>query len=263
MFDHSVIPAVPCGRGRFAGRTCELPLGRFQRFTGLFAVVAVLVMPPLVSASTVTLTDYNLGNADFANNIAGGGGPFAARTTGATLGMSEFVTFCLEFTEYFSLGGTYDFTLSDNAVNGGVAGGNPDPLSDATKWLYAHVASDAYSSVYTDATGLGLSNNVGAHIQAAIWYLEQERTASEIGGPTSAGYRLATYAVANQNWSALFAAGHRVYAINLTDAAGGFYQDQLAYQTAAPVPEPSAMLLLGFGLLYVGGKLRRKTQPAK
>jgi hypothetical protein len=220
--------------------------------------VGALVMPTLVAASTVTLTDYNLGNPHFANNAAGGGGPFGAHTTGTALGVSDFVTFCLEFTEHFSLGGTYDFTLSDNAVNGGVAGGNPDPLSDATKWIYAHVALDDYSSLYTAATGLGLSNNVGAHVQAAIWYLEQERTASQIGGPLSASYLLATYAVANQNWSTLFAAGHRVYAMNLTNAGGGFHQDQLAYQAAAPVPEPSTMLLLGSGLLYAAGKLRRK-----
>ena len=147
--------------------------------------------------------------------------------------------------------------MSDNADNGGVAGGNPDPVSDATKWLYYEITSGDYSSMYTTATGFGLSNNVGANFQNAIWYLEQERTASEIGGTSSAGYLLATYALSNQNWSALFAAGNRVYAMNLTDAAGGRHQDQLAYELVS-TPEPGSLMLLGAGLLVVSRKLVRK-----
>lgn len=244
-----------------------------RRMTVLFAILAMLVTPALAAASTVTLTDYGLGNSNFLNNAAGGGGPFEAQTTGTALGVSDFVTFCIEFNEEFYYGGTYNFTLSDGAVNGGVSGQtspNYDPVSDATKWLYYQVVSGGYSSMYTPATGLALSDDVGANFQNAIWYLEGERTDAEIGGTSSAGYLLATYGIGHQSeWSTLYAAGNRVYAMNLTDDAGGFHQDQLAYQYTVgtqdvPVPEPASLILLGTGLVVAARRfVRRGERPLK
>lgn len=228
-----------------------------RRFSVLLALLAILIAPAVATADTVTLTDWTSG--DFANNAAGGGGPFKATTTGTLLSVQEFITLCLEFNEYFSYGGTYNFTLSDNAVNGGVAGGNPDPVSDATKWLYYQIASGGYSSMYTPATGLALNGDVGANFQNAVWYLEQERTLEQIGGSGSPGDLLASYyALTNQDWNSLFAAGHRVYAMNLTTAAGGFAQDQLAYDfdsQTTQVPEPASIGLFLTGL--VGGAIAR------
>ena len=105
-----------------------------RRLVLLVALHALLLRPSPAAADAIILTDLITG--DFANNAAGGGGPFKATTTGTLLGATDFVTLCIEFNEHFSYGTSYNFTLSDSAISGGVAGGNPDPVSDATKWLY-------------------------------------------------------------------------------------------------------------------------------
>ena len=212
-----------------------------RRVTVLFALLAILSVPSLAVSSTVVLTDYT--TVPFATNAPHGGGAFLATTSGQTGSdpvLGTFITFCIEFTQHFSYGTLYNYVLSDSAD--GAVGGPSDPVDDATKWLYYEVRTGGYSSIAEFGSPADI---VGVRIQEAIWYIEQERLASDIG---AASLALAQYAVAHQNWSQLFSEGNRVYAMNLTDAAGR-HQDQLAFlpggREISSVPEPASLLLLG------------------
>jgi hypothetical protein len=219
-----------------------------------FALVVGLAVSQQAQADTIVLRDWTTGN--FANNASGGGGPFQATTNGTLLGSSTFVTFCLEFNEHFNYNQTYNFTTSNAAVVGGLGGrvcdssGNcTDPVSDATRWLYYQVVSGGYLSFTQFGTGAG----VGARVQEAIWYLEQERTTSQI---SANALTLANFAL-TRNWSALYNQGHRVFALNITTSAGVRAQDQLGY-TRLSVPEPGTIAMMALGLAGLGTVRRRR-----
>jgi hypothetical protein len=211
----------------------------------------VLVGSIPAHAGTITMTDW-VTDGDFKKNAPGGGGAFKAVADGGPLDELEFMTFCIEFNEHISLAGTYNYTLSDQAVAGG-GGPNPDPLSKATKWLFYHAVTGGYSTVLTTALGAHDPLNSGWYVQEAIWYLEEERSASQIDAKS---LTLANYASANENWDLLLSLGHRVYAMNLTTSGNALSQDQLAY---LPTPEPASLLLaLSGGSALLAGMRRRK-----
>ena len=69
------------------------------------------------------------------------------------LGLGGFQTFCIETSEYFSPGVTYNATISEHAMYGRQPTGG-DHISIGTAWLYSQFAAGALTG-YDYSYGLG------------------------------------------------------------------------------------------------------------
>jgi len=190
--------------------------------------------------------------------------------THANLSDSLFQTFCLERNEYLRFDGTlYDCEISDAAISGGIAGGDPDPLSNEAAYLFYHFwrgdLSDynyAQEGEYDDGP-IGTANtgdnstrgDSATSLQLALWYFEQE-----LGTALQTAYDNDDQAKA---WVAeAIAAGWtdigNVRVVNVFangsdhELDENYRQDVLVVISAVPLP-PAA--LLGFGLMSAVGAL--------
>ena len=82
-----------------------------------------------------------------------------------------FETFCVEKNEYFTPGASYYYGISQKAINGGVGGPHPDPISKGTAWLYLQFATGMLTGY--DYSTMG-GNASAAELQETIWWLEGE-----------------------------------------------------------------------------------------
>jgi hypothetical protein len=167
-----------------------------------------------------------------------------------TLGnQTGFQTFCIEYNEHIS--GTRWAELNTKAINGGVGGGSPDPLSIGAAWLYKQFAEGNLDG-YDYAPGSGREASAAA-LQATLWWLEDEIAGQPDNSFTSlvlAQFGNAAAAKADYDPST---AGFQVRVINMwgVDANGNIdytkrKQDMLVYL----VPDGGmTLVLLGCGLL--------------
>lgn len=159
-----------------------------------------------------------------------------------------FQTFCIEFNEFTGGDPTY-FKVNSAAVEGGVSGGNPDPISKGTAWLYSQFAAGTLAGY--DYTVGGAREAAALALQHAIWYLEGE------GGAANAFYDAAVAAVGAGNEFADAEVGeYGVYVLNTYATAdhdiAGKRQDFL-YR----VPDGGTTVAL-FGAVLAGlGALKR------
>jgi hypothetical protein len=163
----------------------------------------------------------------------------------------SFDTFCVEQHETIGTGQTYDATIDDGAIKGGT-GGNPDPISVGTAWLYSQFARGTLAD-YEYETG---RLDSAGFLQETIWYLEQEITSYNLSNPFMLAvidkFGNITNAMSDENGE------YGVQALNLyTFGHAGdeafAKQSQLIY-----VPDASIMWLLGPAFIMLGLLGRKK-----
>jgi hypothetical protein len=201
------------------------------------ALLLMLTMAFLMSNSAVHAYPVSQGQFVYFTDAGGttNGGPFGVfdYSTDTLL----FTTFCVERNEYLTFGKSATVAyvvgaINTGAVNGGLGGGNPDPLDKRSAYLYHTWA--------TSVTGWNVDD-----LQKAIWYIEGEMTGTN-----------ALVALAEGQWSDI----GPVRVLNMekwTRAVGSDWTLAEEAQDVIVTPEPGTMLLLGFGLVgltMVGGR---------
>ncbi len=131
------------------------------------SLAMVLLAGAPAGADTVRL--YDTGDGTTA------GGSFSA-VTGLR---GTFETFCIEGNEYLSYGALYYYTISDAAVNGGLGGGSPDPISDRTRNIYYAFRAGLVGTIISSSD----ADVIADAVQMAIWYEENE--VFSMGGPAT------------------------------------------------------------------------------
>jgi len=200
--------------------------------------LVIMAAPALADSWNVNdVITYTLSNS--VGTSLGSGGLFTITNTNTGVVIN---TFCLELNEHIYQNDRVA-GISDSAVLGGRGGGSPDPISDATDWLYAqYIAGNA---AYSDPKAL----------QIAFWILEEEMISSEADNWAK------TY-----GWTAELATANNY----ITEALkhNGSYGTQVLNLKAANtetdhqshlihVPEPGILILLGIALSAVGLVARR------
>jgi hypothetical protein len=222
-------------------------------------ISVVLAICSLCSASVLADPAVNL--TRISGYYSGNGGEFQLTPnqdlTDLIGEVLPYSSFCLEKTEYVSVGANYDVVVATEALLGGGNDGPTGPqggdaLDPMTAYLYTQFRSGTLAGYDYDPSGQR-SASAGA-LQQVIWYLEDEGGMTWVDGGGSRQDQFYQAALGS-GWTGigdvrvlnLYAPGH-------VGEAGYFKQDQLALT----VPVPGAALLCSLGMGTVGWFRRRR-----
>jgi hypothetical protein len=190
-------------------------------------LVAVLVGVTMLP-TTAQATAINTGDVITVVSVDGtlGGGPFGIDGPDAGPALpADFMTFCLELDESVVPNASYYVKISNAAEDGGLAGPNPDPISEETAYLY--------SSFILNALGaFGYTNDQDSKdaLQLAIWFFEDEAVKQ---GPSYVRNNGLGQVLGNANvWSK---ADSLVSAANTNAQLGNFYDVQVMQLWTTPL----------------------------
>lgn len=208
----------------------------------LTALLLLVLIPANAQADTVTAGDY----ARFGDRPGSPGGEFLLTVYDTPGGspIDQFITFCLQMTEYMNFSDTFKVGSVSTATDD-----QPydDPLDQRTAYLYTNFRNGTLA-------GYTLGNATSANLlQTAIWYLEGENVGNQGG---NIFVQAANAAVNSGAWSGL----GNVRVLNLFYESDRRAQDQLTIvpePSTRAVPEPSTLALLGWGIAAVCFHRRR------
>lgn len=208
-----------------------------------FAALAIALAGATASAQTVFFTsgirESGFNGGEFISNLSGG---------------NTYRGFCLETNELISLGSsnTYSYEIvTTGAINGGNSGGNPDPVSSASAWIFTQWMSGAIANNTTNATD----------VQRAIWSIEGEN-AGTLSAAALALKNAATALFPNTADNAITSGNFpNIRVLNpfrmVDDGSGNLVRENFQSQIIL-IPLPTASGLALAGLALVGGIRRRK-----
>jgi hypothetical protein len=227
----------------------------------LGGLVAVLAVPTVQAQMQVTLyqdlSNYSYSNGGEFNAVPNAAllsvnptlAGYSPAASDLTAGSPNFQTFCIETSEEFSPGSTYDVAISQDIKynNGQFPGGAP--ITMGTALLYSEFAAGALGG-YDYTPGVGRSATAG-ELQSAIWYLQGEVLTLVNNGADGTVFYTAAQTALGATLNDPSNGAYDVAVLNLTSSGGAVNnQDQLMVVPGSVmvVPEPGAM---SFGLLFL------------